>query len=340
MKKGLLFIGIVAWAAVLAVAILVGGSFLRGGFALPDNSILLKEEDIPLSGISEILIEADSLDIEFIVGAEPYLKVLQYGNERTAAEELFSATQKNGSLNISVRSLIRIFNISFGSSERLVLAIPASWLGDIGAQSASGNISVSDTFTWQDISLSSSSGDLLIGGELNAENITLHAISGNILSRQALTVAGKLDITGSSGDIGLGAPLQAQSIYAKVVSGNITLKRAEVEHFDLRTSSGDIRTAQLSGGGYAAATSGNISLDLEAPIGDVELDTSSGDIRIGVAEGISFIFYGNCSSGDIHANFPLMKNERGNRAEGSVGLEPTASIRATAVSGNIGIEQR
>ena len=340
MKKSIILIAIMAWLAVITAAVLIMGGAINGGFTMPDNSVLLKEESIPLAGIDEIQIETDSLDIEFIIGDVAHLQALQFGSERTTAEELFNITHNNGCLKISVKSLFRMFSINFSINERLVLEIPASWLGDVGVHNASGNIVLSDTFNWQNVDLSSSSGDLLIKGALYAEDVRLHATSGNIISHQALTVAGKLNITSSSGDIRLNNNLQAQSIYAKAESGNIFLEQAKVRQFELRTSSGDIRAKWLSGGGYAAASSGNIVINLVAPLYDIELVTSSGDIRLDVEEDISFDFMGRCSSGDISANFPLLKNEHGNRAEASVGSSPTISIRAEATSGNICVDQR
>ena len=337
MKKSVLLIGIIAWVAVILAAILIMGGVLRGGFFLPDNSKLLKEEETDLFGISDILIETDSLDIEFVVGQGPRLKVRQYGAEKTTAEELFSLSQKDGVLRIGVKNPVRIFSVNFGLNERLTLEIPAEWLGNVSLQNSSGNISLADAFTWQNVSLSSYSGDLRVTGELCAEEISLHITSGNVVARQGLT-ATKLNISTTSGDIRLNGILRARTFNAKTVSGNIVIEQAEAERYDLHASSGDIR-AKLSGGGAASATSGNINLSLTAPLGDVELDTSSGDISLSVEQDISFDFSGLCSSGDIYANFPLQKNERGNRAAGSVGHDPSASIRAEAASGNIRIER-
>ncbi|MCL1975388.1 MAG: DUF4097 domain-containing protein [Firmicutes bacterium] len=339
MKKSFLLIGIFVWIAVIVAAVFIMGSIINGQYSIPNYSVLLKEEEIALSGISEISIETGSLDIEFVSSTSQQLKALQYGNENTAAEQQFSITQNSGRIKISVKRLTKAFNINFGIKERLVLEIPDKWLGNVDVQNTSGNICLLDSFTWKRVNLSCSSGDMLIMETFDTEETTMQLTSGNIIAYQGLSVAEKLSIASSSGDIRLQGTLQARSLFAKSTSGNIVIERANVEKYNLHTSSGNIQVTGLSGGGKASASSGNIKLNLVAPVGNVEMDTSSGDIRLAVDADISFSFIGRCTSGDIHANFPIKKNDRGNKAEASIGDDPAIFIRAEASSGNIVIEQ-
>lgn len=341
MKKGLLLAGIITWLAILVIMIAVIAVVLpRGGWGFLDNTVALKEENISLFDIADIQIETDSYDIEFVSTGEPQMKVLQYGNKNTLEEELFTADTKVGSVKISVKRLPKIFSMNLSFNERLVVEIPQNWLGDISVKVFSGDIRVNDAFTWQNVSFSSSSGDLLIGRALYAENLSLHVVSGDIQAREALTVTKKISAESSSGDIRLEAPITARNIYAKALSGDIVLGEAAVEQFELQASSGDIKAAGLNGRGSVRVNSGDIHINLTELLDDVEVEAGSGDIRIDVDPSLSFEFTGRCSSGDIRANFPLHRNERGNRANATVGTEPAVNISVETTSGDININQR
>jgi|GEM_PF-3180831 len=343
MKKSLLLFGIIAWIAVLAAAAIIAGGVLRGGsgdLIFSDNAALLKEEDIALAGMEDILIETDSLDIGIYTTGEPQMMVRQYGGANTAAEELFVVTQNNGGIKIRVKHLFRLNVINFSFNERLAVYIPETWLGDISVKVSSGNIRVDDAFIWRNAGFASSSGDLLLKRELHAENLSIDISSGNIHIREPLMVNGKLSAGTTSGDIRLNAPVQARSIYVRAFSGNIVMSEAAAEQFDLRSTSGDITAAGLSGGGSITASSGNININLTEAVADTDVQAGSGDIRIGVDASCSFNFTGRCSSGSIRANFPLNKNEQGNRASASIGGSPAISINAHTASGNININRR
>ncbi|MCL2496423.1 MAG: DUF4097 domain-containing protein, partial [Clostridiales bacterium] len=144
MKKSVLLLGIIAWVAVLAAAVIIAGFVWRGDINMYNGAASLKEEDILLFGIENIRIETDSLDIELQATGEPRMKVLQYGDTNTAAEELFVVTQYEGGLKISAKRLFKFFSISFTINERLVIQIPETWLGDISVSASSGNIRVHD----------------------------------------------------------------------------------------------------------------------------------------------------------------------------------------------------
>lgn len=304
-----------------------------------NNMVLLKEADTSIVGITGIIVDADSQDIEFYSSGEPNLKIRQYSSKNTLEEELFVVSRENSVIRISARHMLRVFSINFGFSDKLLIEIPQNWLGDIDVGLFSGNIRLSDAFMWNNVNLSSSSGDLLLRNELTAKNLNLNASSGNIQARDGHIIANKISATTSSGDIRLQAPLTAQSISIKATSGNISLDQASVEQFAFRNSSGDIKVKSLSGGGSATVTSGNINISLSDLVGDVDLQASSGNVRLSLSPELSCNFTGRCTSGDIHANFPLTKNEKGNRATATIGETPVLTINAETTSGNIRVDR-
>lgn len=345
MKKPLLLIGIFAWVLVLAVVVaaLVGGWLFSGGFGIANRDAqanLLKEEYIELSGVKSILLQSDVADIEIIATADTQMRLLQYGGSHTAPEELFSVNQNGDAVQLRIKRNLRFFDFSFGLNEQLVVEIPAAWLGNVEASVSSSRIQVNDAFTWQNVRLSSSSGNIVLLRELTADNLGLSVNSGSIRAHEALTVSGSFEAESSSGNIHLDQPLTAQALYARANSGSISLDAATVEQFDLRASSGNISATALSGGGSARVNSGSINIGLREPLSDIDLQASSGSIRVEVDSSAAFNFEGRCSSGSIRANFPLEKNDKGNRASATVGAKPAFAINAETNSGSININQR
>jgi lia operon protein LiaG len=242
--------------------------------------------------------------------------------------------------------------------ERLIVEIPEDFFGNLDVTASSGSIKVEDEFTLKNtslhtssgsthinksisadtLSMKSSSGSIKLEGIVNAKDISAETTSGSIGSSMDIKADGRIELNTSSGSINIDKDITAKDIYAYTNSGGLRMENVYVEKYDLKTTSGSIRINSISGGGYAKTSSGSINLALIGPKGEVDLNTSSGSIRLEIEPSLQFTLTADTSSGGIKTNFPTLKNERGNHATASIGDNPTVNITTKASSGGIRIE--
>lgn len=342
MKKGLLLSGIIVWTLIVLVLLtLIAFIIGRGNNTIVSNTAtasLVKQETVSLTDIENFVVKTSSTTIEIVKTNGTEARISQYGSVGNASEQEFTLDRNGGTVEVNIPPNHQLFTISVSRS-RLVVELPAQYTKNLDATTSSGNIRVKDSFTLQDVSLDCSSGNIHIERELAADSLTMHTSSGRMVVNDSLRVKGEIRLKGSSGSVKMDGPVQAHSLVVKISSGTITLGKTLTETFDLESNSGTIRVSGITGRGSAESSSGNVYVTLDSPFQDVELRTNSGSIHITVDASASFKFTGLCSSGNIRANFPLEKNDKGNRATGSVGGNPTALISARSGSGNIVINQ-
>lgn len=170
------------------------------------------------------------------------------------------------------------------------------------------------------LDIKSSSGDVDINGNLNLASMVCSQSSGNLESRSSIT---------------------ANEFRAKVSSGNIELKEILTKNYTVNSSSGNIEIESISGSGNMEAKSGNIEVGYKDIEEATTLRASSGNININVPKDLSFEFYGECSSGDVKADFEInYKDKNGHKAAATVGKGPYKKISTKTSSGNIYVNQR
>lgn len=90
--------------------------------------------------------------------------------------------------------------------------------------------------------------------------------------------AGLVDLRTTSGDVTVATVTGTSRVHS--ASGDIRLGRADAD-VDLRTASGDVNVGRVAGKAKVHSTSGDIALDF--PAGDIDVRSVSGDVRIGAA---------------------------------------------------------
>lgn len=172
-----------------------------------------------------------------------------------------------------------------------------------------------------------------------AGQLQLSTTSGNIDSEEAWSME-EFEADSTSGNITVGA-VTASKIEISTTSGNIRFEKAAGE-LKVKATSGNIDMGGIAGKCVASASSGNIDLEADELNGDMEVQTSSGNMNLILPENSSFTYKGSASSGDIHTSFDesLHFNEKGNRAEGTYGADAVIRISTSASSGNTRVKFR
>lgn len=340
MKKGFLILAIFLWTLV-AVAVIGAIIFgINGGFGnMIGTGTLIKNEDVLLGNTQNIVVESSYQAVEIRKTTENSIKISQYGNEKTKDEKLFVVSASDGNVRIYFNNTWSFNFFNFNFNEKLVVEIPEKFSGNLKAATSSGGVRTEDELTLKKVELQSASGGIHINKNLTADRLDAGTSSGGIHINGNVVLSGNASMKSSSGGIHLNSTITAQDLNAKTNSGGIGIGTAHVGTYYLQTSSGGIKADSISGEGEAKASSGAIQLSLYNPKGDVKLTTSSGGIRISLQPSLQFTLDAKTSSGGIHTNFAIQKNEDGNIANAKIGDNPTVHIIAQASSGGIRVEK-
>jgi hypothetical protein len=137
---------------------------------------------------------------------------------------------------------------------------------------------------------------------------------GRFASVDAKTVSGDV----AAGDV-------SADVAVKTVSGDVKLRRIG-GHVSVNTVSGDVEVAEAARGVSAKTVSGDQAID-SVTEGQANLQSVSGDIKVGIRQGSGVWFDLKSASGKTVCELEP--------AEGPAGDGPTVELRAKAVSGDI-----
>lgn len=280
----------------------------RAGFnRLFGQAALKNEKEIEASGIANIEIDYSSQDVIVYAGEPGRILIKEFLRDST---ENASVTVNGDTLSCRAGKSYPSFFMT-NRWEKIEIYLPPDYAGRLSIQTSSGDIRTDAHWDLLEFEAQASSGDIRIK-EVTAQTIKAETSSGDIRFEKA---GGECEMTASSGDI-------------TVLSGK--------GGGSFETSSGDITVKGIAGKLEAEASSGDIELEAEELSGDMEVNTTSGDMKILLPADSSFDYQGSSNSGDISTSFDdsLNYNKKGNRAEGTWGNGPAVKVRTSASSGD------
>lgn len=271
---------------------------LNGGNSL--ISKVQKQEVVPLSDCSRIILDCSSDDVIISSSDDDKLKVIQSANRNLNENEKFTIDKRNGAVSISDRYSNFTFNLFGGLNKKIELFIPKNYAKDLEVKSTSGDINIDDDLNLNNTKFTQSSGDFTSTGKITADQIDIKASSGDIKSKNLK--AKSYGINSSSGDITIDSIIGSGEISAS--SGDIKVTYGDIyEYADVSAHSGDINLRVPQG----------LSFEFDG-------DCSSGDI-----------------DSNLDLNY---KNKDGNKATAKVGDGPYKKINVQTTSGDIDINQQ
>lgn len=310
------------------------------GSNLRDRSdTLLKSEGILLKAAKNIVIECTSETLEIHKVSGDSINIRQYGNPNTRSEDLFLFSTSDDTVHIYIKKTYNFtFNILNFYREKIIVEIPESFKGNLSATASSGSVKIEDELILKSLHLhnssgginlkksistdllniNSSSGKIKLDDLIQSKEVYMKTTSGGIYSAMNINSDEKISLESSSGKIHLDKYISTKLLNAGTSSGGIRLIDADVEKFDLQSSSGAIRVDSISGEG--------------------KTKTSSGSIQITLEPSLEFTLVAQTNSGSIRTNFPVTKNKKGDYVTANFGESPTANITANTSSGSIRIE--
>jgi DUF4097 and DUF4098 domain-containing protein YvlB len=175
-----------------------------------------------------------------------------------------------------------------------------------------------------DLELSGGSTDLRVEGDLG--EVSVRTASGDV---KLEGVRSKLQIKTASGDIAVGTVEGEASLMT--VSGDLAVGRASAP-LTARSVSGDLMIGSLRGLLGLSTTSGDIEVR-SVEVGEVRVQTVSGDVRLGVARGTRVWIDAGSVSGDLGSELGLEDDAPAAENEGG----SVVPLQVKTVSGDVAI---
>ncbi|MBR5344326.1 MAG: DUF4097 family beta strand repeat protein [Clostridia bacterium] len=307
-NKGILKIGIIVCAIVLAVAVALGFTDTLG-YHYPN-------EDRYTAGNTEISETVKNLDIEWINGKVNIAYhientvVLSETSDKPITEDMQLRWWLDGdTLRIRFAKPRFAFVLSWGQQKDLTVTLPEGIaLAQVNIEATSGDL-VIPAIQAEEVKLDTTSGD--INATLTASDITVESTSGDVSLNLAgeprdtsiRTTSGDVHITGNSmdrlfshstsGNVGVDVENLASSSI-ETTSGAIEVKTREFRHLSIKSTSGNVYAHLPTEPGWTAkvkTTSGVFNHDMYLRTnGDgyvcgvgssnVTIETTSGNVQI------------------------------------------------------------
>lgn len=228
-----------------------------------------------------VAIDIASGDIEVAVVDAPQTEVEVTGYDKDEVPRVVCDPMPDGSYRVSVEHKPKKFwgiRITLGGGLSIRLTVPVGTTID----GSSGAADVEATGTLAALAFRSGSGDLHFDDVTG--DVQLACASGDIEGR---SVGGHLGFKGASGDIEVGSVANGATI---------------------RSASGDINLGRLDGTSLITVGSGDIELRQVGP-GSVDARAISGDMHVGVRQGLGVWLDVSSRSGDVRSTLDATRRE-------------------------------
>lgn len=356
---------IVILCVLIAFLCVIMGMALRGGGwtsasrgnILNKNYKLVLEKEIEPEGITKLNIQygMNSNSVYFYENEGENIIIREYLNFEAKEEQLSTVEQKASELLIKGKRRNSFSFLSLGNNGGgyIEIWLPADFKAGLSAATLSGDIRAEQELAWGDIfRVSTTSGDVYFPG-VEADEIKASTTSGDITLEQA---AGKrVEASTTSGDIRLG---QVEGgVWASGTSGDVHILGGEGERnvstvsgdirlegingsFDLSTTSGDISVEEAKSYGSANTVSGDVSISFDELEGNLDIETTSGEVALRMPAKASFTLHFSSASGEADTFFDdaLSFNKRRTQADGAYG-SGSNKITVSTVSGDLRITE-
>jgi len=272
------------------------------------------EQTFETPGRTSLYVEIGSGDVMVRTHAETHVVVRVEGD---GAEE--TTVEQRGDRIVVIGPQRRTG--FFGGTRGLDVQVTMPHDSDLATKLGSADLVVTGAIG--SASLKSGSGDVQI--ETANDEVQVESGSGDVTLG---VVAGDLRVKSGSGDVTLQELGGAGSI--STGSGDVELTHASGD-VQMKTGSGSLRVRQPEGDVALSTASGDLTVDLMSA-GQLAAKNVSGDIRVGVPDGLPVWTDISTLSGSVRSNL----QGAGQPAEG----EPYLELRAKTVSGDIYLDQR
>jgi lia operon protein LiaG len=295
-------------------------AFVSGKVSLPGNIfeigvIEIFDEEYQADDIDEISFDLSSANVKIYRSESDKIRVVYEGPEKEAENADVSVRSSENKLSIIQKNRMEWFQ--WNTARRVTVYLPSSFDGDFVLVCSSGDVTIDGVQAFSEFE------SKMLSGNLNVDNLTCE----------------KAVISASSGDIRIDS-LTTETYSVKILSGNLSVNTMSGQG-NISLTSGDISIDAYFGSGAIKAISGNVTIYISEVQGDIDVDVTSGDVRMELCEGIALRCDFKVTSGDIRTNFGEADEKIvGESLSTEVGNSPVYDLTITTISGNINVTQK
>lgn len=292
------------WAVAMGLAALTGCSH-------DQSSKLVNEITFSLDSISEVTIAYDEENVTFYESESGDLTIREYMTENKSSYYA-KVDQGGGSIKVSEGRKPFFKN---GFLRYAEVYLPASYQENLSVFTTDGNIDLS-------------------GLEMSLNMLRIDSTAGTV--RLNAVKARTIDLSTTSGAFDA-EYLDADTIRADTTSGSFSCETLDGNVTYTTTSgSADIRSA-IGSGSYKVNNSGQLKVAYTEVTGDLSFFNKNDSIQVTLPKDLEFEFAATTKNGSISISFPECVSIQGRTTSGTVGRNPTVTIKAETNNGNIDI---
>lgn len=224
----------------------------------------------------DIHIEGTECDIRLMPSDDNNCRVICSEDDKIS----HSVFVQNGTLTIKRtdnRKWYEHIAVFYWGEIEIDLYLPKTEYEELYVKSASGNIDISENFTFEKANVVSTSGEVSFLSRIR-DDIDIKTTSGDIYVGE--TTAKKMDIQSTSGEIMLSSAKLSDELKVKSVSGDIRLSDIECQNITSDTTSGNniFSNVVAKNSVKIESVSGDINL-YQSDAGTLNIKTTSGNVN-------------------------------------------------------------
>lgn len=273
--------------------------------------------------VNELTFSLDSIDDLTISYDDENVCFFKSENDHLIVREYMSKNKKNYHAKVSeTRNSIQISEggkpfFKDGFIRYVEVYLPKSYSKNLKVTTTDGNIDMSDM-------------------ELDMDSLRVDCTSGVFQLKSA--AAENIYFSSTSGEMQLGN-ISGNRIRIDTTQGNVSCERAE-GNITYTSTSGNAEFRSVSGSGtYKANNSGKLSVTYEEVTGDLSFFNKNDDLEIELPAELSFEFEATTKNGSINTNFQGNISVNGDSTSGTVGSNPTVTVKVETKNGNIEVKR-
>lgn len=273
----------------------------------------VNEMDFSLDGIKDVTISYDDENVSFFAGESDHLIIREYMSKDKKSYHA-KVSQKKDSIQVSEGG--KPF-FKGGFIRYVEVYLPDSYSESLTVTTTDGNIDMADL-------------------ELDMKSIRVDCTSGTLKVKKA--AAADIYFSSTSGNLELGS-LAGTQIRIETTQGEVRCEEAE-GNVTYTSTSGNAEFLSARGAGtYKANNSGKLSVSYEEVTGDLSFFNKNDDVEVLLPSELSFAFEAVTKNGSINTNFQEKISADGDSITGTVGSNPTVTVKAETKNGNIEVSR-
>lgn len=265
-----------------------------------------------IDNIHDVVLSYDDEDITFFESPDDTLIIKEY---MTEADSKYYAKVDidQGYIHVSEGG-----KPLFGSfSRHIEVYFPKTYTGSLTVTSTNGNVDFSEV-------------------DIEVTSLRIDCSSGKVRIRNAY--ADTINLSSTSGTLDIGH-LEGKEVYISTTSGKVVCDEISGNVTYVSTS-GDIEIESAVGAGsYKTENSGILDITYTDVAGDLYLYNKNGDVELTLPEDLSFRFEAVTKNGSVSTPFESVLSMKNDTVTGTVGGNPSITVKTETKNGNIKVEQ-